>query len=138
MKSDFMKLFEATCKICGKPLTLEIDDSYDSVADPFKLLPLATCNRCFDLRERQKRIADRLSNFIGLLLEKPSVKSRNAIRPKLVSATRDYCDVLLTKYGKSANIWDEAMVDALMDQPEKFKDVINRIHVLAKGEELLV
>ena len=42
--------FEATCKICGRAITLKIDPNYNALSDPSRLIPLATCDSCFDLR----------------------------------------------------------------------------------------
>ena len=37
---------------------LEIDDAYDAEHDASKLIPMATCNPCFDLRKRLQKMED--------------------------------------------------------------------------------
>jgi len=53
-----MQLKVAKCRICKCELRLQIDDDYDPEFDSAKLIPMATCNRCFDLRARLRKIED--------------------------------------------------------------------------------
>lgn len=62
-----MKSIPGKCQICGTGLLLKIADDYPG-GDPMKLVSMATCNRCYDLRDRRikiegniKRICHRLS-----------------------------------------------------------------------------
>jgi hypothetical protein len=53
-----MKFHVGRCKICKCELRLQIADGYDAEHDPSKLIRMATCDRCFDLRARQIRLED--------------------------------------------------------------------------------
>lgn len=53
-----MKLYPGKCRICGTRLMLQIDDAYDIEHDASKLIPMATCNPCFDLRKRLQKLED--------------------------------------------------------------------------------
>ncbi len=62
-----MKLYLGKCRICRAELRLEIDEDYDASHDPNKLIPMATCNRCFDLRRRQMRMEEHIKMLCHFL-----------------------------------------------------------------------
>jgi hypothetical protein len=47
-------IVEAKCKVCGRPIHLEVDDHYGKLGDPFGLMKLATCMVCIQNRFRKR------------------------------------------------------------------------------------
>jgi hypothetical protein len=116
-----MSLHECKCKLCHKPLTIEIDDAYAELGDPFKMLPTATCNRCFDLRERRIRIEGQVARASRMLIMQPKMDAavRNKIRDGLRVATQAYARYVADLNFSGQIAWNEEFVDIIMEQPQK-------------------
>ena len=89
---------EAKCKICGKVLVLTIADDYPTGRDPLRLVPMATCNPCFDLRERRVKIETQIKKFchiLELLAEKDQITETEG---KAIRTATEAVVMLAAKY----------------------------------------
>ncbi len=122
-----MKEHEAKCKICGISITLDISLNYPIEKDPRKIIPMATCNRCFDLRERRIRLENRFKRACyQLALEKTEGAKQLDSKAKellvsLVELTCSqysrWCADLLRRQHR-ANV--RFLVDAILNQPDRW------------------
>lgn len=115
----------ATCKICHKPLVIQVADDY--VGDPLKILPMATCNRCYDLRERRIRLEEALFKTCYGLVANPKAKDsvRGAIHATLVELTKKYSQWFGEANNLSGHLWEEQFVDMLMAKPNETSRVLS-------------
>lgn len=116
-----MSLHQCKCRLCLKPLTVEVDDSYGEHGDPFKLLPMATCNRCFDLRETRIRIESQVARASRMLIMQPKMDAsiRNKIRDSLRIATQAYARYVADLNNSKVMAWNEDFVDLIMEKPDR-------------------
>jgi hypothetical protein len=108
------------CKFCKNPITLDVDDEYDAIGDPLKLLPLAACNRCADLRV-ERRSLERKVNFICMMrhLDPKIRESRmDHHRQMLESLLKQYANMIARWHGMSGMCWDDAALDDIMERPD--------------------
>lgn len=131
-------IVKAKCQFCSRELSLEIDDGYASLGDPFKLQRLAACNRCADLKTKQRKLEYRLEYFTGLLRVKMTDKEAENLKVSMCKTAKDYlrciCEFLRVDYVD----WDEAILDALMiapapPKPSNLGSVVRRMWQMAKG-----
>lgn len=114
------------CKLCKAPHVIETDDSYSELGDPFKLLPLFTCNSCYDLREKRVGMERQIERWCRMLILQPKMPAtdRVAIKDGLLVVTRKYVEVIGQIYG-AQRVWhDPEFVNLLMDRPERFGAII--------------
>lgn len=131
----------AKCKMCGKPLTLECDDSYQADHDPFKLIPLATCNRCADYRIERRAITFYIKRLCEQLIFRYYTKIESKDLELIKNALRD----LLKKYMRCMAYyrlmpvpeWEEAILDDMIAKPRLFCDVLAQIPGMFKQRELV-
>jgi hypothetical protein len=119
----------ASCKFCKKPITLTIDDSYNAVSDPMKLIPLASCNRCSDLRV-ERRVLEKKIEFICMMrhLDKKLALSKFAEhRAALEKLCQQYANMIARWHNKEGMAWDDACLDQIMEQPKQWSDVVSRL-----------
>ena len=130
-------IVKSKCQFCSKELHLEIDDDYAKLGDPFKLTRLASCNRCSDLKTRQRKLERRMEYFTGLLRVKMTDKESENLRLSMGKTSQDYlrciCEFLRVDYVD----WDESILDALMTVPlppkvSNLGDVVRRMWAMAK------
>ena len=117
--------FGTHCKFCKKPITLEIDENYDALGDPQKLIPMACCNYCADIRELRRKL-ERKVQVVCTMLELAGKSSEAKSREALVRLTKDYA-TMISKWTGKVNRWDEAVVDALLKDPHHFGDPLTRM-----------
>lgn len=109
------------CKLCKAPHVVETDDGYSELGDPFKLLPLFTCNPCYDRREKRVRLEKQMERWCRMLILQPKMKGeeRQTIRQGLLSATRKYAEIVALIYGADVIWWEEEFTNLMMERPEK-------------------
>lgn len=114
-------IHDVNCKICKVPIAVEVDDAYEELGDPFKLLKLATCNRCYDLRTEREAIFTNIGSCCQLLIVNPTNKDlRIKSRKLLVILTRKYAE-LVSKFHRSNHmLWSEEFADMILDKPDKW------------------
>lgn len=117
------------CKFCQRPITVEIDDTYAGLGDPFKILSFATCNRCSDLRVERRRLEYHLRRVCsGLeILKSAKVVIPDKARANLVAITRQYAEMVSRWNNMKGMLWEEAIVDALLQDPHHWGDIIGRL-----------
>lgn len=124
-----MKRHATHCKFCKIPITLEIADDYDVLADPRKLIPLASCNHCADLRVERRNIEGSLGSqcaAIGLIKSARKELPRNA-RINIDILTKQYARLIARWNRLEGMAWEEGIVDAILDDPHHWGDVAGRM-----------
>lgn len=117
------------CKFCKKPISVEVDDDYAKLGDPYKILPLGCCNRCADLRERRRVLADkvrRTANAFGVL-HKPSKAAVEDARMVLSNLCHKYAKLIAEWHGQEGECWDDTVVDAILETPNCWGEVLGRL-----------
>lgn len=109
-----------TCKFCKKPITIYVSTSYDALADPNKLIPLAACNTCADLRTERRSIEHKIKTICTLRSrdKKLAQAKEGPHRAALEKLLKQYAHLIARWYGMSGMCWDDAAVDDIMYQPE--------------------
>lgn len=126
---------EAKCKICGVPLDLSIDPEYDTVGDRNRLMPMATCNRCGDMRSKRESYHDdfyrQCVQLIVLTPSKNSEERRQSYKVSLLILARKYAKLIAAYHRSSLVIPVEDLVSDLMDKPKHWADALRafRRHV---------
>lgn len=111
----------AKCKICGRELVLELAANYPADKDPMKLLPYATCDRCYDLRDRRIKIQESIKRLcykleLGKLDDTQTGRILRAIEALTKEFSR-YCTDLLRRPHRASTAH---LVSAIMEQPTRW------------------
>jgi hypothetical protein len=117
------------CKVCRKPFYVQVDESYDITGDPKKLLPMSTCNRCYDYvfsrRKAIELIFKKCSEF-------HSAKAGRNIDPEIERkfhtsisnyASR-FCDITEAYHRRKEPEIRSGLADDLIANPNQCDDVI--------------
>jgi hypothetical protein len=111
----------ATCRICGCGMMLQLAVGYPAGKDPQKLIPMATCNRCYDLRERRIKIESSFKRLChALAMEKMDESKRDRTHELLkvtCSAFGRWCSDLLRRQ-HTANVG--FLANAITEQPDRW------------------
>lgn len=124
-----MKL-ATNCKFCKKPITLTIDDNYDAIGDPLKLLPLASCNHCADLRVARRSLEKKLSVICNEMIfssKKADAASKERSRTALTHWTKEYSKLIARWNNSEGMLWDEEVVNQMLEHPETCNEVLSRL-----------
>ncbi len=107
------------CKICGQPGIAKVDSSYSG--DPMKLLPMFTCNRCYDLRDQRIKIETLFKRLCHqLAVEKPNAQKRDQIHELLQGNCGKFsrwCSELLRRQHP---VPSSRLYKAILDDPEQW------------------
>lgn len=118
------------CKFCKKPITIEIDDEYSKLGDPLKIIGLAACNRCADLRVEKRNLEAKI-RFTCMMraasLKKPSETQDQKARGVLESLTKKYANMIARWHHKDGMAWDEECVNLLMEKPAQWGIIIGEL-----------
>lgn len=115
------------CKMCHRPITVEINDDYASMGDPNKLLALATCNICYDYREKRKRIESGIGKICRMIQCTPP-KARAEFITTVVGSLQTLTklhNTAVAGYFLCTNYWDEEMVQMMTDKPEHWGNILS-------------
>lgn len=127
------------CKFCKKPITVEIDDAYAELGDPMKLLPMACCNPCADLRVKRRNIEENIKAVAMILVQckgkVPQAISQMASEQLRVK-TQAYCKLIAEWHDMSGMAWDENIPAAIMDHPDMWYSVLERLWKIFKEDVL--
>jgi len=113
-----VKFHVGKCKICKREVRLEIADGYDAEHDPSKLIRMATCNPCFDLRKRVMKIEDAIKSVCHSLVwvkmgDAQKDRTKDLLR-KLVRQFSQWCaDTLHRQHTANAG----ALGDRILAKP---------------------
>jgi hypothetical protein len=130
-----MTEIKTKCQFCGAELSLEVDDSYAQIGDPYKLLGRASCNRCARLRERRRSITEGLSQLCHQLAHCPlsdRAEVVTSLSPALRSMLMAYVGLMEDWKNGEAGEWDESILQAVISSPNKCGDVLKTIQGLVK------
>lgn len=115
------------CKFCKRPITVEVEDAYAELGDPFKLIQLLCCDHCADLRiERRKLERDIKNKCVGMFQvgpKKAKLKEKEN-REFLKYTTQKYAELIARWHEKEGMAWDDAIVDTLIENPERWSTVL--------------
>lgn len=117
-----------TCKYCKIPLILNIDDAYGELGDEHKLIPMAACNRCADLRVNIRRLIDSVGRLCSNLIQWAGGKNadrRGKVLPILHQVTRKYAEQFARLHNSKRMIWSEDFGLLLWERPEKWGIIID-------------
>ena len=122
-------IHQTQCKFCHKPIGVEVDDDYAGLGDPFKLLPLASCNRCSDLRVERRNLELRLERCCSLvsMTGLDEAKRRETLKGVLGTLSRKYAEMISRWHNHEGSLWDESIVSQLMDNPAHWGNTISHM-----------
>lgn len=123
------------CKFCKIPITVEIDDGYEKHGDPYKLLPMACCNECADVRVLRRSITRKIQ-FTCRILQMAGTNATDEMisksRKALTSLTQAYAK-MISRWNKTEGMaWDEEIVNQLIEQPDQWGVIITQMWKMYK------
>lgn len=97
---------------------LQVDESYAEQADPDKLIPMATCNSCYDLRRRLGKMEDAIKALCHALAANTIERETAVLGLKFLAGKfSSYCaDTLHRRHLADAG----ALADLLIDEPRNW------------------
>ena len=118
-----------TCRFCKRPITPEIDDNYSGLGDPYKILPMACCNFCSDIRVERRVVEEKIQRACRALssLSVSDTKGRDNMRALLEKLTKKYARMIARWYGNEGSLWDEGVLEVLMKQPNQWPDALGKL-----------
>ena len=119
----------AKCKICSKPLVLEIDDDYAEVGDPNNLIPMATCNKCFDIREDILKYQKFILNWCSRVMTVPQKGRQQKLetcRQAIYSSSKKFCAAVARSHNANSDLWSVDIVDLLVDNPDRAGAILGK------------
>ncbi len=122
-----MVTIQRGCKFCGRLIDVKIDESYATDEDPYKLLPLAACNRCADLHVDRRKLLERIGKTVRMIQNDKAGASREQCRNHLVVLTKRYVRLVADWTAHPELIWSDFIVDAIMQQPDDCSEILNRV-----------
>lgn len=129
---------EAKCKFCQRALSLQVDEEYAKLGDPYGMIGLAACNRCGDYRVARSNIfgavRKRCLPLIGRNL-KAEVESKH--REIFALYVKRYMRLISDDQDQPMPDWDEGIIDALMKTPGNYADIFARIPRMFAAPTLL-
>jgi hypothetical protein len=114
------------CQFCSKLLVLWVDPQYAAMGDPMKLLKLAACNTCADLRVRHRKIEETIAHCCTALNQGVRKSDMQAFRDTLATATRKYAEVIAQMHGSDTMVWDESFPELLADRPDRWGVILSK------------
>lgn len=127
---------QTTCKFCKKPIEIWVDAIYDTIGDPLKLLPLAACDRCADLRERRRKLEEMIKRTCERMTMKKGEeldKFKSAARITLTTLTKSYSRLAADWCRSNMPLWDEECVNAIMDSPKRWNMALEILWKMQKS-----
>lgn len=114
------------CKFCQNPITVEIDDAYANLGDPFKLIKIACCDRCADLRVERRMLEDKVRKVCRVReLDPKLAKTREqSHRSTLEKLLKQYSNMIARWHYLSGMCWDDRATETIMDHPEAWNSVL--------------
>lgn len=124
------------CKFCQKPISVEVDDDYAALGDPYKILHLACCNFCGEVREERRKIYDKLKRALTWLEVAGDSKTvRDNSAELLTILTKRLMRLIGKWYAVPDLIWEEAIVDQIMAGPKKAHVVLASMWRMGKEHQ---
>lgn len=113
-----------TCRVCGKALVLKVDDDYPWPIE--ELLPLAACNRCYDIHDRFKKAEANIRNVCLWLSQNQELtpEKRQEGQKRLEKWTKEYAEAIQQLNNADRVVWSEEFAQNLMKQPDKWYETL--------------
>lgn len=124
-----------TCKFCKKPLVISVDDNYAQVGDPFKILPMATCNRCEDMREKKRTLEEAIAKVcfqLKAFSDKITADQIAKSKASLEGLTRAYSRMVAKYLNATYPAWDIECVNLLVSQPTHWPKIVGQLWKMYK------
>lgn len=123
------KQIGTNCKFCKKPINLDIALSYDEIADQHKLIPIAACNRCADIRVERRVLEFNVKYICTLraLKKKESEEARNNAEKALGELLKRYASMIARFHFMDGMSWDDQCLDVIMEHPANWSEVLARL-----------
>lgn len=113
------RTIEAHCKICKTTISAKADFDCPQIWID-KLLPMITCNRCYDLQERRIKAEVQIFRSTKLLrLLKKGSDPREKVLTALRMALTDYARWLADMHRQGEFHYSEETFDMIVEQPER-------------------
>ena len=114
------------CKFCKKPIVVETDDEYSTMGDPLKILSLAACNRCADLRIERRKLESSVKTICTMRqMDKRIAGDRfKEHQAALEALLKGYANMIARWHLMSGMSWDDKAVAVIMEHPEAWPDVL--------------
>lgn len=115
---------QTKCKICKKDLVVQIDDDYFGNLEP--LLAMATCNHCYDLRDKHLRATKNIQNLCTWLVQHPKANhdARKEVQNEMEHWTKEYAQAIQQFNHASKVVWSTDFAQILMDKPENWYEAL--------------
>lgn len=126
---------EAKCKFCGKVGVVQIDDTYASFGDPFKIAALYSCNRCADLRVNRRRLHESFVEVCARLIANHESENVEQCSGILEGLTKRYLK-LISEWTGQQLAWEEEMVRPFIAAPKFLSAHLKRLWSLTKQQRL--
>jgi len=122
------------CKICKKDLVVQVDNDYFGPLDT--LLAMATCNRCYDLREKHLKATANIESGCNFLVQHPEASQKELEKTKkhLEKWTKQYAEAISAFNNSSRVIWHEDFVRNLMETPDKWYEALRFYRTTAREQ----
>lgn len=118
---------ELTCRMCGRPVTVEIDNDYAKTFDPFKLFDKVACNRCGDFEDKRKAIIRSVKGICEPLSYAKNRQDNLEVRESLRKLCKSYVTHLCKHHHLEEPEWDDHVVESLISKPLLFADVMKTL-----------
>lgn len=119
---------ETRCKFCQREIEIEVDARgfENPVINMSVWLKHIACNRCADYAESKRDIVSAISRLCQVaMFSGGDLKVLGIVREKLQVRTKELCE-LICDHKLIQFIWDEEIVNLLMEQPGKLSRIINQ------------
>lgn len=134
------RIVDATCKFCHTPLRLKLHEEY-SVSDPLKIIQMAACNRCADLRDRRRvlhlrfaSVCSGISNLVDRSTSTMTDAQRKEVQEAMTKAhdniehlVKLYLRLIGDWYNRDDLVFEEIMVPPFMQAPHDLSKHIARL-----------
>lgn len=125
------------CRFCGKPISVEVDDSYKAHGDVFKLMKMAACNPCHDLRADKRTLEFRITALCNHLVRCEGRNRENQVnsnRALMIDLTRKYSQVVARWYQAKQALWEETFPEDLLSHPEDIRAIVGNYWRMVRKE----
>ena len=119
--------YTTQCKFCKAPLEVEVDEAYAALDDPFRLLGMAACSTCTELRVSRRTLEEKIRRTASLLqgLTSRETDERKALLNILRNLAYAYWR-LIGRWTKAPRInLPEDKLKELQDNPQDWGTVIS-------------
>jgi len=122
------------CKICKKDLVVQVDNDYFGPLDT--LLAMATCNRCYDLREKHLKATANIESNCTWLVQHPKAGSEKLmkVQKNLERWTKQYAEAISAFNNSNKVIWSEDFAKTLMKKPDKWYEALRFYRTTAREQ----